>query len=97
MYYTALPSNSCKFGTRIWNNGRYEVYDFQGRYELVVKDYSVAQLINGEQSLKKYYKNNFFLWIDKVKTKDLKKAEKIKTQAKLAIIDANFIIKLWKN
>jgi len=99
VYYTAVNYKSNKFGKKIWEtkDHKYQIFNFQGRWELIKDNYKVAQLINGEDALAKYYQGSIENWIEKTEKKDLKKARKIREQAEQAIKDAEFIEKLWQN
>lgn len=96
MYYTAVNRLSNDIGDIIWRDGGFVVREFQHRYSLIKDGYAIAELISGKEGLQKYYKGDFKVWIEKVRAKDLKKAEKIEKQAKEALSDANFIREMWK-
>jgi len=99
MYYTAVNYKSSKFGKIIWESKdkRFQVWEFQGRFELVKDNFMIAHLIYGEDGLAKYYQGSIENWIKKTEKKDLDKAKKIKEQAEVAIKDAEFIEALWQN
>ena len=96
MYYPALHYPSPKIGKEIWRYKDFYVTEFQGRYELIKDGYSVARLVNGKETLKKYYKNNFQTWINYIRKRDLAKAKKIEAHAKKALEDKDFLLRFWK-
>ena len=69
-----------KFIKKIFDNvsGRYFfLYVFSERYYLCDCDVKIGELIDGEEGLEKYYKNDFQKWINKIRKRDLKRIDKI--------------------
>ena len=58
----------------------FELREMQGRYYLYYSGYKIGELIDGEQSLKKYYKGDIQLWINKLRTRDINRISKISQQ-----------------
>ena len=58
----------------------FELREMQRRYYLYYSGYKIGELINGEQSLKKYYKGDIQLWINKLRTRDINRISKISQQ-----------------
>jgi hypothetical protein len=92
-YHTAAPTISvipASYKLVFEENG-YTAYEWSGRLFLYRKGCSLAQLVNGFESLKKSYRNSFEIWIDKVKEKDLAKIENIKADIALMLKDCDTI------
>ena len=61
-------------------NTYFELREMQGRYILYYSGYKMGELFDGESSLKKYYKGDIQLWINKLRTRDLNRISKIGQQ-----------------
>ena len=69
-----------KFVKKIFDNvsGRYfNLYNYSDRYYLYDYNIKIGELIDGEDGLEKYYKNDFQKWISKIRERDLKRIDKI--------------------
>jgi hypothetical protein len=93
-YHTAAPTVMPVHALLqlVFEYNGYSVYEFQGRLFLYRKGYSLAQLVNGYESLQKSYRNSFEIWIDKVRTKDLAKIQNIKHDVALMLKDCDTIL-----
>jgi hypothetical protein len=55
----------------------FDLYNYSNRYYLYDRDIKIGELIDGENGLEKYYKNDFQKWINKIRKRDLKRIDKI--------------------
>ena len=62
-----------KYGTKIWSNSVLQINQLQSRYYLVDSNTGeqLNELINGEESLKKYYKGDLNLCVIKLLQKNI--------------------------
>jgi len=93
-YHTAAPTKAVIHETykMVFEDNGYTAYEWSGRLFLYRKGFSLAQLVNGFDSLKKNYRNSFEIWIEKVKEKDLAKIESIKADMALMVKDCATIL-----
>lgn len=93
-YHTAAPSKAVipESYKLVFEGNGYTAYEWSGRLFLYRKGFSLAQLVNGFESLKKSYRNSFEIWIDKVKEKDLAKIQNIKADMLLMAKDCETIL-----
>jgi len=97
--YIAKPYDRYDSGDEeivIYDNGTLKVYKCWSYYYLCKGELQLAKLISGEEGLKKYYKNDFEVWIDKVRKKDLAKADKFIEEAEKLKETCRFIKEVWE-
>lgn len=96
-YYISEPYKSIKFGSLLWSKNNFEVYGIKDRFSIFLNDYYLGELVNGYQTLKKKYNNDFECWINFLKNKDTNKIIHTKELIKETLNKCDLIENLWKN
>jgi len=100
-FYMATPSEGLSWirghaqATKMWAEGDIEVWLWSTRLFMFKGNIRIAELIAGVEGLKKYYKNSYAVWRDKVKAKDLAKCEKMRDEAAYLVEQCADIEKMW--
>ena len=98
-YYTA-PNRRCEGvprGILVWERAPFSVYEWQGRYTLLLGVTEIAELVNGAAGLTRQHGDNFERWISQVRRKDAHKVRKLRALAAQVERDADAIAALWKS
>lgn len=81
--HTGIPLRPIEIiGDTVFSENGYQITNFQGRLFLYKDQHRMAQLVDGYETLNKKFKNDFNLWIQSVRKKDIKKIQNIFNEIK---------------
>lgn len=86
-----------KMSKCIWSKGDIEIREWSGRLIMVKNGIEMAELIGGQEVLKKNYKGDYEYWIAKIKAKDLAKATKMREEADTILAQCDELGALWRD
>jgi len=89
------PTKASKFGVEIWNDGDFQVFSHEMKYEMFKGDYSVGRIIRTE--FEYVYKSDFKAWLSSVKAEaiaNVKEVREILVEGEAICLRVE---KLWNN
>jgi len=95
-YYTA-SNRRCEpgppRGLLVWERAPFSVYEWQGRYTLLLGVTELGEIVDGAAGLARQHGGDFERWISRVRRKDANKVRKLRALA--AQVGRDAIAALW--